>query len=170
MPDWVSTRTAVTPDGAACTGPRNHILHPNGPDLRSGEVLVYQARPSQWTNPLIVVFVIGSFVALFNGAWFMTAVWIILAMAVYVKRAFPFHYITNERVIQVDLVSNSATLEATSVELGRITSVRLFDPIFGSFIGIQRVEVFLAEGQKPKIVIPFQHRAVQIRALLDPRR
>ena len=82
----------------------------------------------------------------------------------------PFHYITNERVIQVDLVSNSATLEETSVELGRITSVRLFDPIFGSFIGIQRVEVFLAEGQKPKIVIPFQHRAVQIRALLDPRR
>lgn len=50
MPDWVSTRTAVTPDGAACTGPRNHILHPNGPDLRSGEVLVYQARPSPWTN------------------------------------------------------------------------------------------------------------------------
>jgi uncharacterized membrane protein YdbT with pleckstrin-like domain len=147
----------------------SHHFH-EGPKLRPGEVLVRQVRQSQWTNPMMIVLAAIGIAGYFHGAWLVGSLWLMLGFAFWVWRSFPISYITNERLIQIGFLNRSSTYVETSVDLRRITSVVKIDPIFSKFLGLQRLDVFVAEGRKPKITIRYQHDADAVQHLLSPRR
>lgn len=140
--------------------------------LRPGEELVLIAKPSQLTN-------VWCFVALFaavfttiagGGIGFGNGALYLVAFALYFKRMMPFWYVTSERVVQVDLTGGGAVFEESSVDLNRVTSVVKHDPIFGSLLHLQGLDVFVAEGAKPKISLRFLRNADTIHTLLSPSR
>ena len=144
-------------------------------NLRPGEFLERKVTPSQFTNVSFFVTALVA-VALHITAWFYGLVttalgigFVVAAFYFFLKRAFPFWYITNERVVQITLTP-SGTYEEVSVDLSRITSVVKHDPLFGRFFRIQALDVFVAEGSRPKITIRYQQDADPIHTLLSSSR
>lgn len=140
-------------------------------ELRPGENLVLLVKPSQLTNGWLFVAlgvaifttIAGGGIGFGNGALYLVSV------ALYFRRMMPFWYVTDQRVVQVT-TTPSAALEETSVDLDRITSVVKRDPILGSLLHLQGLDVFVAEGRNPKIAIRFLRDADGIQQLLSPSR
>ena len=151
---------------------RKHPFHLWGLKLRPDEAITFQVRPAQWNNPLLYLAILVVIVALFISWQSVFFTWVLVGLA-HFNRSFPFHYVTNHRIIQVELVNvwdMFPSDKETSIELNKITSVELFDPFgLGRFLGLERLDIFVAEGKEPRMTIRYQTQADEIRRLLNPR-
>lgn len=140
-------------------------------ELRPGERFIRRVKPSQLTNFWFFLTLAWAIANLLANLAFGPAnvILFLVSMGLYFKRMMPFWYITNERVVQVD-IKPSGAFEEFSVDLNRITSVVKRDPIFGSLLHLQGLDVFVAEGSKPKLSIRFLRDADSIHTLLSPSR
>lgn len=174
MAEWVPRSNPKT-DADTAPPKAGGVLHTL--TLRPGEQVLHKATPSHRSNfglffALLATLALHAYAVIATGS-LDAGVWglgmIILAVYFYVNRALPFWYVTDERVVQVSL-TNSGTFEETSVDLNRVTSVTKHDPLFSSLFHLRRLDIFLAEGRKPKLTIRYQRSVDDLANLLNPSR
>jgi hypothetical protein len=99
--------------------------------------------------------------------------WFVVPFLIFI-RAYPYHLITNKRIIEIDIRSGTKRnkevhYDTTSVAFDRIISVKRIDPYgIASTFGWLRLEIYTADSPEPKITIRRQHELDAIEHLLMP--